>query len=108
MRHIVSVAYLAVLPRLPVSSRPANRNSAYRTRYLDAVPVVQPNFQPIARVAVPSAARRTIRARWRNRCPVFVERTKPSSSARSATVNVMASLQQCDSSNLETRLTHWR
>jgi hypothetical protein len=41
------------------------------------------------RVATPSAASRTIRARWRNRCSVFVERTKPSSSARSASVRMI-------------------
>jgi hypothetical protein len=38
----------------------------------------------IARVDIPSAASRTIRARWRKRCSVFLERTKPSSSALSA------------------------
>jgi hypothetical protein len=62
MRRVVSVVYLGVLPRLPVSSRPASRRSAYRTRHFDAVPVVQPTLRPIARVDVPSAASKTIRA----------------------------------------------
>jgi hypothetical protein len=77
-----------VLPRLAVSSRPANRCSAYRTRHFDAVPVVQPALRPIARVDIPAAASSTIRARWRKRCSVFPERTKPSSSTRSASVMI--------------------
>ena len=33
------------------------------TRHFEAVPVVQPTLRPIARVAMPSAAKTTIRAR---------------------------------------------
>ena len=43
--------------------------------------------RPIARLATPSAAISTIRARWRIRCSVLVERAKPSSSARSSSVS---------------------
>ena len=89
MRRVASAVYLGALPRLPVSSRPASRRSAYRTRHFDAVPVVQPTLRPIARVAMAPAAKRTIRARWRKRCSVFVERTKPSSSVRSASVRMI-------------------
>ena len=54
-----------------------------------AVPVVQPTARPIARVFTPFAASSTIRARWRIRCSVFVERAKPSSSARSSFVSLI-------------------
>ena len=40
-------------------------------------------------VAMPAAASRTIRARCRLRCSVFVERLKPSSSDRSSTLSVI-------------------
>ena len=42
------------------------------------MPVVHPTARPIARLATPSAASNTIRARCRSRCSVFVERAKPS------------------------------
>jgi hypothetical protein len=54
-----------------------------------AVPVVQPTARATARVAVPSAASNTIRALCRSRYAVFIERAKPSSSARSASVNTI-------------------
>jgi hypothetical protein len=40
-------------------------------------------------VAIPTAANSTIRARWRNRCSVLVERAKPSSFARSSPVSTI-------------------
>ena len=40
-------------------------------------------------LAMPPAANKTIRARCRNRCCVFVERAKPSSSVRSAAVKII-------------------
>jgi uncharacterized protein YndB with AHSA1/START domain len=49
-----------------------------------AVPVVQPTSRPIARLAMPSAASSTIRARWRIRYCVLVDRAKLKSSARSS------------------------
>ena len=42
--------------------------------------------RPIARLAMPSAASSTIRARCRSRYSVLLERAKPSSSARSSVV----------------------
>src|SRR2546422_843733 len=42
-------------------------------RHFEAVPVVQPTSRPIARLAMPSAASSTIRARWRIRYSVFVD-----------------------------------
>jgi hypothetical protein len=53
------------------------------------VPIVQPTSRAITRVAIPSAANSTIRARCRIRCSLFVERAKPSSSARSSAVKMM-------------------
>ena len=46
--------------------------------------VVHPTARPIDRLAMPSAANGTIRARCRSRCSVFVERAKLSSSVRSS------------------------
>jgi hypothetical protein len=60
-----------------------------RTRHLEAVPVVHRTSRPIARLAMPLAANKTIRARCRNRYCVFVEGAKPSSSARSAAVKII-------------------
>jgi hypothetical protein len=57
---------------------------------LEAVPVVHRTSRPIARLAIPPAANKTIRARCRNRCCVFVERAKPSSSLRSVAVKTIA------------------
>jgi hypothetical protein len=50
---------------------------------------VQPTSRPIARLAMPAAANSTIRARCRSRYSVLVERAKPSSSARSSSVNLI-------------------
>jgi hypothetical protein len=55
--------------------------------------VVQPKTLPISRVASPSAAIRTMRARSRIRTSVFVERTSASSTVRSSTVSVIAVAQ---------------
>jgi hypothetical protein len=52
--------------------------------------VVQPTVRAIARVAMPSAASNTIRARCLSRYSVLVERAKPSNSARSAAVKTIA------------------
>ena len=68
---------------------PGRKRSAYRTRHFDAVPVVHPTVRPIDRLATPSAANSTIRARCRSRCSVLVERAKPSSSARSFAVRMI-------------------
>ena len=72
-------------------SRPArlSRRAHKRTRYFEAVPVVQPTSRPIARLARSSAANSTIRARWRIRYSVLVERTKLSSSTRSSSVKMI-------------------
>ena len=50
---------------------------------------VQPTARPIARLATPSAATSTIRARWRSRYSVLVERANASSSVRSASVSMI-------------------
>ena len=52
------------------------------------MPVVHPTARPIDRLATPSAANSTIRARCRSRCSVFVEHAKLSSSARSSAVRM--------------------
>lgn len=52
--------------------------------------MVQPTSRPIARLAMPFAAKSTICARWRSRYSVLVERAKPLSLARSASVNLIA------------------
>jgi hypothetical protein len=57
---------------------------------LRAVPMVQPSWRLISRVAVPTAANSTIRARRRMRTSLFVLRHSVSSCIRSAWVRVIA------------------
>ena len=73
----------------PVRQFEITLRALQRTRHFDAVPVVQPSARPIARVGAPSAAINTICAFMRVRCSVLVARAKPSSSARSSSVNVI-------------------
>ena len=89
IRRPVSGPYFGSGPRFPTSLNPARRFLAYRTRHLDAALVVQPTSRAIALVATPAAASNTICALKRVRCSVFVERTRLSSSARSAFVRII-------------------
>jgi hypothetical protein len=81
LREGLRLALAAALGRRPAARLPSQFVSD----------VALASASPLTRLLVlPLAANRTIRARCRKRCCVFVERAKPSSSLRSAAVKIIA------------------
>ena len=83
------LAMVLGLPERGASASPASRSLAKRTRHLLTTPRAHPTSRAIDRLPVPAAAASTILARSTKRCSVVLERTQPSSVARSSAVSTI-------------------